>query len=222
MWFMAASAPPEPRSKICRLTASPENGYDRVGPNVAGRFVKMVHNGIEYGMMQACAESFGILEWSPHGLELKQAGKIWQHAGVVRPWLLDFAVSALENDPKLEGLEAWVTDSGKGSWTIETAMDEGVPAPVIAFALFSRLYSRPELLLVADAGRAAQRVRRPRRARREPVVPIKERPVPLRTMVIVGASRDLAQHRLIPALCRARPLFTHFAGRDANSLHAGC
>jgi 6-phosphogluconate dehydrogenase len=112
-----------------------------MGPNGAGHFVKMVHNGVEYGMMQAYAEGFQILEKSAYGLDLLKVSKVWQHGSVVRSWLLDLMVNALEKDPKLEGLEGWVDDSGEGRWTIEAAIDEDVPATVIAFALFSRFYS---------------------------------------------------------------------------------
>jgi 6-phosphogluconate dehydrogenase len=123
-------------------TLAPEDGYGLVGPNGAGHFVKMVHNGVEYGMMQAYAEGFQILEKSNYGLDLTQVGKIWQHGSVVRSWLLDLAVSAFEKDPKLSDLEGWVDDSGEGRWTIEAAIDEDVPATVIAFSLMSRFYSR--------------------------------------------------------------------------------
>ena len=123
-------------------TLAPEDGYGLVGPNGAGHFVKMVHNGIEYGMMQAYAEGFQILEKSEYPLNLEQVGKIWQHGSVVRSWLLDLAVSAFEKDPKLEQLEGWVADSGEGRWTLEAAIDEDVPAPIITLSLFSRFYSR--------------------------------------------------------------------------------
>jgi 6-phosphogluconate dehydrogenase len=123
-------------------TLAPEGGYGLVGSNGAGHFVKMVHNGIEYGMMQAYAEGFEVLEKSAYGLDLTQVSKIWQHGSVVRSWLLDLMVNALEKDPKLEQLEGWVDDSGEGRWTIEAAIDEDVPAPVITMSLFSRFYSR--------------------------------------------------------------------------------
>jgi 6-phosphogluconate dehydrogenase len=123
-------------------TLAPENGYGLCGPNGAGHFVKMVHNGIEYGMMQAYAEGFQILEKSEYKPNLAQVGKIWQNGSVVRSWLLDLAVSAFSKDLKLEQLEGWVDDSGEGRWTIEAAIDEDVPAPVITLALFSRFYSR--------------------------------------------------------------------------------
>src|SRR5919197_5217601 len=123
-------------------TLAPEDGYGLVGPNGAGHFVKMVHNGIEYGMMQAYAEGFEVLQQSEYPLELGQVGKIWQHGSVVRSWLLDLAVSAFARDPKLERLEGWVDDSGEGRWTVEAAIDENVAAPVITLALLSRLTSR--------------------------------------------------------------------------------
>jgi 6-phosphogluconate dehydrogenase len=123
-------------------TLAPEGGYGLVGPNGAGHFVKMVHNGIEYGMMQAYAEGFEILEKSGFGLDLRQVGNVWMHGSVVRSWLLELAVSAFEKDPTLERLDGWVADSGEGRWTIEAAIDEDVPAPVIALSLFSRFYSR--------------------------------------------------------------------------------
>jgi 6-phosphogluconate dehydrogenase len=102
----------------------------------------MVHNGIEYGMMQAYAEGFEVLQRSEYPLDLRQVGTIWQHGSVVRSWLLDLAVSAFEKDPELEQLEGWVDDSGEGRWTIEAAIDEAVPAPVMTMSLFSRFYSR--------------------------------------------------------------------------------
>jgi len=102
----------------------------------------MVHNGIEYGMMQAYAEGFQILEKSEYGLDLGKVARVWQHGSVVRSWLLDLAVDAFDKDLKLEQLEGWVDDSGEGRWTIEAAIDEDVPAPVITMSLFSRFYSR--------------------------------------------------------------------------------
>jgi 6-phosphogluconate dehydrogenase len=134
----AAFARIEPAVK----TLAPEDGYGLVGPNGAGHFTKMVHNGIEYGMMQAFAEGFEVLEKSEYPIDLSQVGKIWQHGSVVRSWLLDLAVAAFEKDPRLENLEGWVDDSGEGRWTIEAAIDEDVPAPVITMSLFSRFFSR--------------------------------------------------------------------------------
>ena len=123
-------------------TLAPEQGYGHMGGSGAGHFVKMVHNGIEYGMMQAYAEGFEILERSEYGLDLQQISEVWMHGSVVRSWLLELAVSALEKDPRLERLDGWVADSGEGRWTIEAAIDEDVPAPVMALSLFSRFYSR--------------------------------------------------------------------------------
>jgi len=141
--IMAGGAPEAfARVEPAVKTLAPEDGYGLVGPNGAGHFVKMVHNGIEYGMMQAYAEGFQILEKSEYPLNLEQVGKIWQHGSVVRSWLLDLAVSAFEKDPKLEQLEGWVADSGEGRWTVEAAIDEDVPAPIITMSLFSRFYSR--------------------------------------------------------------------------------
>src|SRR5918911_441021 len=119
-------------------TLAPEDGYGLVGPNGAGHFVKMVHNGIEYGMMQAYAEGFQVLEKSEYPVDLHQVGGIWQHGSVVRSWLLDLAVSAFEKDPKLERLEGWVDDSREGPRALEGAIHEDVPAPVITMSLFSR------------------------------------------------------------------------------------
>ncbi len=127
---------------IIRTLAPPDGGYGRVGPNGAGHFVKMVHNGIEYGMMQAYAEGFEILERSQFGLDLHQVAELWMHGSVVRSWLLELAVRAFASDPRLEQLQGYVADTGEGRWTIETAIDEAVPAPVTALALFSRFYSR--------------------------------------------------------------------------------
>src|SRR5258707_10797808 len=123
-------------------TLAPENGYGLLGPNGAGHFVKMVHNGIEYGMMQAYAEGFQILEKSEYPLDLGKVGRIWQNGSVVRSWLLDLAVNAFDKNLKLESLEGWVDDSGEGRWTIEAGIDEDVPAPVVTMSLFSRFYSR--------------------------------------------------------------------------------
>src|SRR5919202_597396 len=94
------------------------------------------------GSPEAYAEGFEILEKSQYGLDLKQIGEVWMHGSVVRSWLLELAVAAFEKDPKLERLDGWVADSGEGRWTVEAAIDEDVPAPVIAFSLFSRFYSR--------------------------------------------------------------------------------
>ena len=136
------------QKEICRSlepifkTLAQEDGYLYCGPSGAGHFVKMVHNGIEYGMMQSYAEGFEIMERSPFDLDLKAISSVWQHGSVIRSWLLELAERALTEDPKLEHLEAYVQDSGEGRWTIQTALDLGVPAPVITHSLFARFQSR--------------------------------------------------------------------------------
>ena len=127
------------------LAPAPDRGWGRVGPTGSGHFAKMVHNGIEYGMMQALAEGFEILERKEEfKLDLAQIGRIWQHGSVVRSWLLDLTVSALAENPTLDGIAPWVSDSGEGRWTVQEAVDLDVPAPVITLSLIARLRSRSE------------------------------------------------------------------------------
>jgi 6-phosphogluconate dehydrogenase len=141
--IMAGGSPEDfARIEPAVKTLAPENGYALMGSNGAGHFVKMVHNGIEYGMMQAYAEGFEILEKSEYDLDLRAISTVWMHGSVVRSWLLELALRAFERDPKLQSLQGHVADSGEGRWTIEAAIDEDVPAPVIAMSLFSRFYSR--------------------------------------------------------------------------------
>ncbi len=121
---------------------APENGSVYCGPSGTGHMVKMVHNGIEYGMMQSYAEGFEILEKSPFDLDLTRIAETWQNGSVVRSWLLDLAVNALKADPKLAQLDDYVDDSGEGKWTVQTAMDFNVPAHVITASLFTRFQSR--------------------------------------------------------------------------------
>jgi 6-phosphogluconate dehydrogenase len=124
---------------------APEDGYAHVGPSGAGHFVKMVHNGIEYGLMQAYAEGFEVMEKSEFGLELGEIAGIWRYGSVVRSWLLDLLHDALEkggND--LSHIRGYVEDSGEGRWTIHEAIAEDVPVPVITAALFSRFASRQD------------------------------------------------------------------------------
>ncbi len=121
---------------------APENGYAFVGPTGAGHYVKMVHNGIEYGMMQAYGEGFEILHASQFNLNLHQVARVWNHASVVRSWLLELAEDALEKDPNLDKIKGYVEDSGEGRWTILEAIDHNVPAPVITMSLFERFHSR--------------------------------------------------------------------------------
>jgi len=125
------------------LAPAADRGVGRVGPSGAGHFTKMIHNGIEYGMMQAYAEGFEILAAKSELAEdLEQISKIWQHGSVVRSWLLDLAVAALEEDGDLSELTSYVDDSGEGRWTVQESIDLGVPAPVITASLQARFRSR--------------------------------------------------------------------------------
>jgi 6-phosphogluconate dehydrogenase len=125
------------------LAPGKNKGWGRVGPAGAGHFVKMVHNGIEYGMMQSYAEGFSIMGQKDElHLDLTQISKIWQHGSVVRSWLLDLTADALEKNPTLEGMEAWVADSGEGRWTVFEAIDLNISAPVITESLIRRIRSR--------------------------------------------------------------------------------
>ncbi len=124
---------------------APEDGYLHVGGPGAGHYVKMVHNGIEYGLMQAYAEGFEILHASDYGLDLAGISKLWQHGSVVRSWLLELAERAFEaNGPDLSHLKGWVADSGEGRWTVQEAIDRDIPAPVITLSLQVRLRSRQD------------------------------------------------------------------------------
>jgi 6-phosphogluconate dehydrogenase len=123
---------------------APADGYLHVGGPGAGHYVKMVHNGIEYGMMQAYAEGFEILHSSDYKLDLHGISHIWNHGSVVRSWLLELAERAFENDQDLAHLKGWVADSGEGRWTVQEAIDRDVPAPVITMSLLMRLRSRQD------------------------------------------------------------------------------
>jgi 6-phosphogluconate dehydrogenase len=125
------------------LAPAPDLGWGHVGPSGAGHFVKMVHNGIEYGMMQALAEGFALLDRKKElSLELPQIAEIWRHGSVVRSWLLDLIARALAENPRLEGIAPWVPDSGEGRWTVAEAIDQDLTAPVITLALMQRFRSR--------------------------------------------------------------------------------
>ena len=127
------------------LAPAADKGWGLVGPHGAGHFVKMIHNGIEYGMMQAFAEGFSILKAKEEfGLDLAQVSHIWQHGSVVRSWLLDLAANALDEDTQLKDIKPWVADSGEGRWTVFESIDLNVPAPVITLALQMRFASRDE------------------------------------------------------------------------------
>ncbi len=119
-----------------------EGGYAHVGPVGAGHYTKMVHNGIEYGLLQAYAEGFDLLAHADFEADMLQIASLWNHGSVVRSWLLELAERAFERDPRLEGLRAYVDDSGEGRWTVQEAIDRGVPAGVIAQSVFARFASR--------------------------------------------------------------------------------
>ena len=126
-------------------TLAPEGGLMHTGPPGSGHYTKMVHNGIEYGLMTAYAEGFEILKTSPFGaLDLPAIAGIWRQGSVVRSWLLELLHDALEKDPTLEGLRGYVEDSGEGRWTVQAAIDQNVPAPVITLALQMRIASRQD------------------------------------------------------------------------------
>ena len=128
------------------LAPGEDKGYSHVGPTGAGHFTKMVHNGVEYALMQAYAEGFELLQakQDDFDLDLAAIAKTWQHGSVVRSWLLDLAVLALEADPGLENLSAYVDDSGEGRWTVNESVDLAVPTPTITAALYERFRSRQE------------------------------------------------------------------------------
>jgi 6-phosphogluconate dehydrogenase len=126
-------------------TLAPENGYLYCGPAGAGHYVKMVHNGIEYGIMQAIGEGFDILHASDYGLDLAAIAKMWNNGSVIRSWLMELAASAFEREGSdLEQIKGWVADSGEGRWTVAEAIDHDVPAPIITLALIERFRSRRE------------------------------------------------------------------------------
>ena len=123
-------------------TLAPPDGYAYVGGHGAGHYVKMIHNGIEYGLMQAYAEGFELLHASAFQLDLAAIAHLWNQGSVVRSWLLELAELALRADPRLEGIKGYVEDSGEGRWTVEDALEKNVPAPTIALSLFGRFRSR--------------------------------------------------------------------------------
>jgi len=136
-------------------TLAPEDGYAHVGPSGAGHFVKMVHNGIEYGLMQAYAEGFEIMHASEYDLDLHEIAGIWRYGSVVRSWLLELLHSALEQHGSgLDDIAGYVQDSGEGRWTVEEAINEDVPVPVIAASLFARFASREEQSFAAKVSAA--------------------------------------------------------------------
>jgi 6-phosphogluconate dehydrogenase len=134
----------EPLEPIFEALA-PEGGYIHAGPPGSGHYVKMVHNGIEYGLMESYAEGFEILHASEYPLDLEKVAKAWQHGTVIRSWLLELAGLAFEqHGDDLSDIRGWVADSGEGRWTVQEAMDLDVPAPVITSALMTRFRSRQD------------------------------------------------------------------------------
>jgi 6-phosphogluconate dehydrogenase len=123
-------------------TLAPPEGWLHTGAVGSGHYVKMIHNGIEYAMMQAYAEGFELMEVSDYGLDLPAIAKLWNQGSVVRSWLLELTADALAADPKLSGLKPYVEDSGEGRWTVEDAVEKAVPAPTITASLFARFRSR--------------------------------------------------------------------------------
>lgn len=125
-------------------TLAPENGYSRVGPSGAGHFVKMIHNGIEYGMLQAYGEGFEIMNASGFELDFSRIARLWNHGSVVRSWLLELVEKMYEKDPNLASVQGYVEDSGEGRWTAREAVEKNISAPVITLSLLERLRSRQE------------------------------------------------------------------------------
>ena len=125
-------------------TLAPKDGFLHVGPSGAGHFVKMIHNGIEYGMLQAYGEGFELLKASQFDLDLGAISHLWNQGSVVRSWLLELCESAFAKDPKLDAIKGYVEDSGEGRWTVAEAIETSVPAPVLTLSLFARFASRQQ------------------------------------------------------------------------------
>jgi 6-phosphogluconate dehydrogenase len=133
---------------------APEGGFGHVGPSGAGHFVKMVHNGIEYGLMQSYAEGFELMSACEFELDLGGVAELWRHGSVVRSWLLDLLARAFEQNPKLDGIRGYVEDSGEGRWTVDEAVRTAVPLPAITAALYARFASRQEESVAAKVNAA--------------------------------------------------------------------
>src|SRR5206468_3964135 len=147
MWIMVPAGDPTTQA-IDRLNdlAPDDGGLVHTGPEGSGHFVKMVHNGIEYGLMQAYAEGFQVMKSAKSfpGMDMRAIAEAWRTGSVVRSWLLDLVARGLAEDPELAGIKGWVEDTGEGRWTVEAAIEESVPTPVIAESLFARFRSRME------------------------------------------------------------------------------
>jgi 6-phosphogluconate dehydrogenase len=146
----------EPIGRLATIfeALAPQGGFAHVGPSGAGHFVKMVHNGVEYGLMQAYAEGFELLQASEFDLDLGAVAEMWRHGSVVRSWLLDLLARALAEDPGLEGIKGYVEDSGEGRWTVEEAINSAVPLHVITAALYARFASRQDESFAAKVNAA--------------------------------------------------------------------
>jgi 6-phosphogluconate dehydrogenase len=153
---LMAGGDAEPIARLAPIfeALAPEGGVAHVGPSGAGHFVKMVHNGVEYGLMQAYAEGFELMHASEFPLDLAAIAELWRHGSVVRSWLLDLLARALEDDPGLEGIRGYVEDSGEGRWTVEQAIQSAVPLHVISAALFARFDSRQDESFAAKVNAA--------------------------------------------------------------------
>jgi 6-phosphogluconate dehydrogenase len=145
-YCLMVGGPPEVCTRLepIFLTLAPTDGYLRVGGHGAGHYVKMIHNGIEYGLMQAYAEGFELMHASDYKVDLPAVAKLWNQGSVVRSWLLELTGRALAEDPELSALKGYVEDSGEGRWTLHEAIDRGVPLPVMTAALFTRFRSRED------------------------------------------------------------------------------
>jgi 6-phosphogluconate dehydrogenase len=153
--MVGGDAEPVQRVEPIFKALAPADGYAHVGPSGAGHFVKMIHNGIEYGLMQSYAEGFEIMEHSEFKLDLEEISGIWRYGSVVRSWLLELLHSAFEqHGGNLDDIAPYVEDSGEGRWTIHEAIAESVPAPVIAASLFARFASRNEINFAAKVAAA--------------------------------------------------------------------
>jgi 6-phosphogluconate dehydrogenase len=153
---LMAGGDPEPIGRLAPIfgALAPEGGFAHVGPSGAGHFVKMVHNGVEYGLMQSYAEGFDLMQASEFDLDLGAIAELWRHGSVVRSWLLDLLAQALKEDPGLEGIRGYVEDSGEGRWTVEQAIETAVPLHVISAALFARFESRQDESFAAKVNAA--------------------------------------------------------------------